>query len=258
MKNILILILLLSGFSVKAQFEIPPKPSSSQQTGVYDQAKLLTDSQRNSLEQKLKSYADTTSTQLAYAIIDSAQGEDIALLSARWGQQWGIGQSGKDNGLLVILAVKDRKVDIATGYGIESIISDMDAERIINRVMIPQFKRNNFYAGLDQSADAIIARLSGEFTEARSFKQFPWGSVLIFGFFILILIINARNNHKGGKNGGRRGMGSPSLLDIIVLSSLGRGGFGGGSSSGGGFGGGGFGGGFGGGGFGGGGASGSW
>jgi uncharacterized protein len=256
MKNIFLLLILLISTQLHAQFEIPSKPSSSQQTGVYDQTNLLTDSQRGALENKLKSYADTTSTQIVYAIIESAQGEDISLLSARWGQKWGVGQAVQDNGLFIILALKDRNVDIATGYGIESIISDMDAERIINRVMIPEFKNNNFYAGLDKSADAIIARLNGEFIETRSFKDFPWGVVLILGFFIFIFIINARNN-KGNKNGrGGRSGGSPSLLDIIVLSSLGRGGFGGGSSMGGG--GGGFGGGFGGGGFGGGGASGSW
>lgn len=257
-KQLCLLVLLCCGSNLYAQFQIPSKPSSNKQTGVYDQIDLLTASQKQSLENKLKSYADTTSTQIVYAIINSTNGEDISMLSTRWGQEWGVGQEREDNGLFIILAYKDRTVDIATGYGIESIISDMDAERIINRIMIPEFKQNNYYAGLDKSADAIIARLNGEFTETRSFEEFPWGTLLIFGFFILIVIVNARKNNRN--NNGRGGSGgSPSLLDIIVLSSLGRGGFGGGSSSGSGsFGGGGFGGGFGGGGFGGGGASGSW
>ena len=248
-----------SGASLNAQFAIPQKPGQAGQSGVYDYAGLLSETQKASLQNKLKNYADSTSTQIVYAIINSTNGEDISMLSTRWGHEWGVGQELEDNGIFVILARQDRTVDIATGYGIESIISDMDAERIINRIMIPEFKRDNYYAGLDRSADAIIARLNGEFTETRSFEKFPWGSVLIFGFFILIMIINFRKN-RGGKNGrGGIGGGSPSLLDIIVLSSLGRGGFGGGGSSGGGFsGGGGFGGGFGGGGFGGGGASGSW
>jgi uncharacterized protein len=255
----LIVVLFCNGTNIYAQFTVPQKPSQSGQSGVYDYANLLSDSEKAALQNKLKTYADTTSTQIVYAIIDSTNGEDISMLSTRWGQEWGVGQEREDNGIFVILARQDRTVDIATGYGIESIISDMDAERIINRIMIPEFKRDDYYAGLSKSADAIISRLNGEFTETRTFEKFPWATVLVFGFFIFIMVINFRKN-KGGNNGrGGIGSGSPSLLDIIVLSSLGRGGFGGSSNSGGGFsGGGGFGGGFGGGGFGGGGASGSW
>lgn len=244
-----------------AQYDIPEVPQK--QTSLYDYIGLLNASQKTALENKLIRYADSTSTQIVMVVISTTKGEDISLLGAQWGQKWGIGQADKDNGILIILAKDDRQVDINTGYGIEYRVSDRDAERIINRVMIPEFKVGNYYAGLDQGADAIFAALNGEFTEDRDFdsEESPnYNFLIIISIFVIILIIlRAKKNGRGGGNNGGYGNGS-SLLDIIILSNMGRtGGFGGGGgSSGGGFGGGGFGGGFGGGGFGGGGASGGW
>ncbi len=237
--------------NVSAQYEIPPKPEK--QTSVYDYINLLTPSQKTALESKLIRYADSTSTQIVCIIIGSTNGEDISMLGAEWGQKWGIGQKDEGNGIVITLAKDDRKVDINTGYGIEYRITDLMSERIINRIMIPEFKTGNFYAGLDKGSDAIFLALKGEFKEDRDFGKKDSGHIPFFIIFVFIIIILAliRKGGKGGKGGGG------SLLDIIVLSSLGRGGFGGGGGSFGG-GGGGFGGGFGGGGFGGGGASGGW
>ena len=193
---------------------------------------------------------------IVVAIIGSTKGEDISMLGARWGQQWGIGQADEDNGILILLAIDDRKVDINTGYGIEYRITDLMAERIINRIMIPEFKKGNFYRGLDQGADAIFAALQGEFKEDRKRNintQIPPIVIIITLAFIMLIIIRSI----GGRGGGKGGGGGGSLLDVIILSNMGR--TGGYSSGGGSFGGGGgFSGGFGGGGFGGGGASGGW
>lgn len=253
--RILVVLISLAFLSenVSAQYEIPPKPA--EQTSVYDYINLLTPSQKTDLENKLVRYADSTSTQIVCIIIGTTNGEDISMLGAEWGQKWGIGQSGEDNGIVITLAKDDRKVDINTGYGIEYRITDLMAERIINRIMIPEFKTGNFYAGLDKGSDAIFSALKGEFKEDRDFGKKDAIKIPFFIIFIFIIIIIAliRKGGKGGKGGGGGG-----LLDIIVLSSLGRGGFGGGGGSFGGGGGGGFGGGFGGGGFGGGGASGGW
>lgn len=254
--KILFVLIAIAFFSesVSAQYEIPPIPSV--QTSLYDYVNLLTPSQKTELENKLIRYADSTSTQIVCIIIGSTNGEDISMLGAEWGQKWGIGQKGEGNGIVITLAKDDRKVDINTGYGIEYRITDLMSERIINRIMIPEFKNENYYAGLDKGSDAIFAALNGEFKEDRDFGKKDSGKFPFFIIFVFIIIILAliRKGGKGGKGGG-----GGSLLDIIVLSSLGRGGFGGGGGSfGGGGSGGGFGGGFGGGGFGGGGASGGW
>ncbi|MBU2995363.1 TPM domain-containing protein [Cellulophaga baltica] len=261
--NIIILFLLVFGFGY-SQFQIPEKPSD--QKAVYQYISLLSVAQQNSLNQKLKHYADSTSTQIVVAIIGSTNGEGINYLGAQWGQKWGIGQDGKDNGILLLLAKDDRKVAINTGYGIEGSITDALSKKIIEQVIIPEFKTGDYYNGLDRGTDAIIMALNGEFSENRNFENnsFPFQKILPFIIFIVIIIIlTNRNRGNGNSNGGNRGnrSGGFDIWDAIILSNMGRGGHssGGGSFGGGGFGGsGGFGGGFGGGGFGGGGASGGW
>lgn len=113
-------------------------------------------------------YSDTTSTQMVVAIIGSTKGEDISMLGAKWGQEWGIGQAKEDNGLLILLAKDDRHVDINTGYGIETIITDRMAEQVVNRIMIPQFKNGNYYAGLNAGTDALAQMLLGEYKGERA------------------------------------------------------------------------------------------
>lgn len=257
-----VLFFLLGWLSATAQFTIPEKPEK--QTSVYDYTDLLPPSQEQALEQKLIRYSDSTSTQIVVAIIESTEGENINYLGAQWGEQWGIGQAEKDNGILILLASGDRRIAINTGYGTEGSLTDALSKRIIETVIIPEFKRGDYYSGLDKGSDAIFAALKGEFREDRSFEgdgKFPFSAILPFLIFIAIIIILARKNRRnGGGHGGRRG-GGMDIWDMIILSNMGRSsrtGSSGGGFGGGGFGGGGFGGGFGGGGFGGGGASGGW
>lgn len=250
-----VLLFLCSCTLSYAQFSIPEKPKKKEQTSVFDYIQLLSVSQKRALEQKLIGYADSSSTQIVIAIIANTEGEDINYLGAQWGQKWGIGQDNKDNGILILLAKEDRKIAINTGYGIESSLTDALAKRIIENTIIPHFKTGDYYSGLNNGTEVVFKVLNGEFKEERAFSDspIPIGSILPFIIFFVILIILSRGNKRngGGKGGGKRS--GINLWDIIILSNMGRGGFGGGSSSGGGFGGG-----FGGGGFGGGGASGGW
>lgn len=260
--SLVVALFLCCGFAF-AQFQVPEKPEL--QTSVYDYINLLPDGQEKALEQKLIRYSDSTSTQIVVAIISSTEGENINYLGAQWGQKWGIGQADKDNGILILLARDDRRISINTGYGVEGSLTDAMSRRIIENIIVPQFKQNDYYGGLDKGADVIFQVLTGEFKEERTFENsegFPLGSFLPFIiFFVILIILSSRNRRNGGgRNGGKRSSGL-DLWDIIILSNMGRsGGSGGGFGSDGGFGGGsgGFGGGFGGGGFGGGGASGGW
>ena len=236
-----------------AQFTIPEKPAF--QTSVYDYAQVLSANEKAQLEEKLVHYSDSTSTQIIIVTIESLKGEDVSQLATNWAQSWGIGQAKEDNGVFILIAKNDRKISIRPGYGLEDRLVAGICGEIIRNVITPEFKAGSYYNGLDKGADAIIEVVKGKYKGTRKRdKNFPVFPVIFFILFIIILIAKNRNN--GGGRGGRGGM---DLTDIILLSSLGRGGgFGGGSSSGGGFGGGGFGGGFGGGGFSGGGASGGW
>ena len=249
------------GFS---QFNIPDKPKKiTDQTSVYQYTSLLSESEKSTLEQKLIKYSDTTSTQIVVIIISSTQGENINYLGAQWGQKWGIGQEKEDNGVLILLAKDDRKIAINTGYGVEHLLTDAMSRRIIERDIIPYFKQNDYYGGLNRGVDAIFEVMTGEYKGTRQDHtpdEFPAGFIiLLFIIFIIIIISISNKNHGGGGNGPRNNSGGDfSIWDAIILSNMGRGGMGGGGRSSGGFGGGGFGSGFGGGGFGGGGASGGW
>ncbi|MEN3324997.1 TPM domain-containing protein [Mariniflexile soesokkakense] len=260
---ILFLLITILSFSFSyAQFEIPKKPDF--QTSVYDYINLLSPAKKSSLEKKLIKYSDTTSTQIVIATINSTKGENINYLGTKWAHAWGIGQAKEDNGVFILLAKSDKKIAIITGYGVEHLLTDAMSKRIIGQDIIPFFKQDNYYGGLNRGADAIFEVLTGEYKGTRKTSnqnEFPKEFIIILIFIFIIILISISKNRRGGK-GGNRGNKSDgfSLLDAIILSNMGRssgGGFGSGSS-GGGFGGGGFGGGFGGGGFGGGGASGGW
>lgn len=239
-----------------AQFTIPEKPSF--QTSVYDYANLLSSAEKQQLEEKLVRYSDSTSTQIVVITIEDLKGEDIGILTPKWAHEWGIGQAKEDNGVLVLLSKNDHKIWIAPGYGVEDRLTAGITGELVRNIIIPEFKAGSYYNGLDKGTDAIFDVLKGKYKGERKADKSPGGGKIIFFviLFIIIMAILSRNKRGGGGSGGR--FSGPSLGDIIILSSLGRGGFGGGSSSGGGFGGGGFGGGFGGGGFSGGGAGGSW
>jgi len=238
-------VFLISLNTLYGQRAIPAKPKS--QTAVYDEAGMLSQGEAQRLEQKLIRYADTTSTQIVVATIASLQGENIGLYAAEWAHKWGIGQKKEDNGVFILVAKTDRKIWITTGYGVEEKLTDFVSKTIIDQIITPQFRNGRFYKGLDQGTTAIFEVLKGTFKGSRQRSKrtdIPISQIIFLIIFFIILIkafSKGNRNNNGRGNGGRRS--GASLLDIIILSNMGRGGFGGG---------------FGGGGFGGGGAGGSW
>lgn len=260
MKKIILFIVFLFGIVAQAQFQIPEKPSK--QTSVYDYAKMLSETEIKQLGDKLVYYSDSTSTQIVVITIEDLKGEDVGVLATNWAQTWGIGQAKEDNGVIVLVSKNDRKISIRPGYGVEDKLIAGICGEIIRNIITPEFKAGSYYNGLDKGSDAIFKVLTGKYkSERKKDKEggiLPILLIVVFVFVFLILV----SKNKGNNGGNSGGFGGPDLMDVIILSRMGRGGgFGsggfGGGSSGGGFSGG-FGGGFGGGGFSGGGASGSW
>jgi uncharacterized protein len=226
---------------------------------VNDFAGLLSQSEYAKLERKLRNYHDTTSTQVYIITVNDLMGYDLADFAFRIGEKWGIGQKGKDNGLIIL--IKPRignqrgEAMIATGYGLEDVIPDAISKRIIDREIIPYFQEGNYYGGLDKATTTIIGLASGKFSgdeylgQGGAFVALP---LLIFLLLFFIILFNVK------KTRGRSiGHNIPFWIAMGMLSGGGgrSGGFGGFSSGSGSFGG--FSGG-GGGSFGGGGARGSW
>lgn len=256
-------LILLSFFSLVFTFafaqDFPAKPT----TLVNDYSNVLSAPQKQALEQKLVAFDDSSSTQIAIAIVKSVGDYDINEYAVELGRKWGVGQSGKNNGIMIVVAVGDRKISIQTGYGVEGALPDIYAKRIIDNDIKPNFKAGDYYAGLDAGTTSIIKYTRGEYKndspKVSSKKSGSVSAVIVIIIIIVVIIIMRKGG--GGGNGeiiGSRGA-SNALFWAMLLGGSGRGGSGGGSWGGGGSsgGGGGFGG-FGGGSFGGGGSSGSW
>lgn len=232
---------------------------------VNDYTNTLTASEADALERKLVAFDDSTSTQVAVVLIRSLEGYDVADYAVRLAETWGIGREGKNNGVLLLASLGDRRVTIQTGYGVEGALPDAITKRIITNEITPSFKQGNYFQGLDRGTDAIIAYTKGEYRNDDPRKAGKKGSSIGFIILIIILIIIFLGRRGGGGRGtviSGRGAASPFWW-MLMGSGMGHrhrgGGWGGFSGGGGGFrgGGGGFGG-FGGGSFGGGGSSGSW
>ncbi len=224
--------------------EIPAKSNRL----VNDYANVLSASEESALETKLRGYYDTTSTQIAVVLENSLEGDDLFDYCQRLASAWGIGEKGKNNGVLLYVAIGDRKARIHTGYGMEATITDAMSTRIRTEQMNPAFKAGNYYQGLDDASTTIMQLASGEFVNDKEDKPLQKGpSAFVIIIIIIILIILFSRGGGGRGNRSRGGFGGP----IFWGGTFGSGGFSGGSS-GGGFGG------FGGGGFGGGGSGGSW
>ena len=232
-------------FAVAQNFPVKPNPPRL----VNDLANVLSAEENNSLEQKLVAYSDSTTTQIAIVIIETLDGAEVGSYAAELGEKWGVGTKKNLNGIMILMAKKERKVTIRTGYGVEEKLGAVTCDHIIKNKLIPNFKNGNFYKGFDAATDEIMQRLSGMYVndnDETSDDGLPiWVIVLIVlvAFFVLPLI--------SGKRGGGTTYGSRGYRNYG--GGLGGfGGFGGGGGSSGGFGG------FGGGGFSGGGASGGW
>ncbi|HWB28568.1 MAG TPA: TPM domain-containing protein [Chitinophagaceae bacterium] len=258
MKRFLIIILFLLGTTGGAfaqKVEVLPKPNPPRL--VTDNANLLSDYDRQTLESKLVALDNSTSNQIAIVTIPTLGDNDLEDYSNELFRSWGIGGAKNNNGVLILVAANDHKVRIEVGYGLEGAIPDVTANDIIRNDITPAFMQGNYYSGLNAAVDDLGRAAAGEYHEARDNDDGhnKGGSIIgVAIFFIILFVILGRI----GRGGGGRGGGGSFLTGAILgsmLNSGGRSSWGGGGWGGGG--GGGFGG-FGGGSSGGGGASGGW
>ena len=254
-KYILVLLCLMTAV---LSYAIPSRPDP--QRLVNDLAQVFTSDQVSRLENTLVAFDDSTSNQIVVVTVKDLEGYDPSEYATRIGLDWGVGSEQFNNG--IVLLVKPKTYDsagqvfIAVGYGLEGAIPDAYAKRIIENELIPNFRLNDYYAGVEAACDVLMKLASGEISEPRGEEEDDAlleiiATLLFIGLLIFIFIIavgqNDDNGHSSG--GGRR------TIYVGPIITSGRS-YGGGSSFGGGLSGG-FGG-FGGGSFGGGGAGGSW
>ncbi len=261
-RNLLFTLLFLACSLVLRGQQVPPKPALLYP--VTDEVSLLTEAEKQQLNQKLIRFSDSTSTEIAVIIIPTTGGEDVNYLATMYGEKWQIGQKGVDNGIVFLIATDDHTMSIQQGRAVEQYLTASVAGQIMDYIVTPNFKRGLWYEGINRGTTALMEAVQGKFQPLAKEGSGEEGltplQMLMVAFFVLMILSMLFKNRGGGGGGG----------DDVILSRRGRrsypggffpfpGSFGGGfGRGGGGFGGGGFGGFGGGGSFGGGGASGGW
>lgn len=225
---------------------------------VNDYAGVMGQEQARALETRLAQFEQETGHQVAVLTIPTLDGEDIEGFGIRVAESWKIGKKGFDNGVILIVAVRDRRLRLEVGYGLEGVLPDALAKQIISDYIVPRFRAQDYAGGIITGTDAVLKVIKNEpLPESARKRDRQQGSALspimmmlitlaVFGIMASASMSNRRRHGMWATHGRRRG---PMIFG-------GPGGFGGGGFGGGGFGGGGFSGG--GGSFGGGGASSSW
>lgn len=262
MKNILFLLLtFITAGSAFSNFSAEPGTDSTVKITQYvtDESGTLNPQEINLLRQILKNYEDSTSNQIVVYIIKSLNGIPIEMAAYDIAEKNGIGQKGKNNGALLLIAMNDKRMRIEVGYGLEGALPDALCGRIIENEITPSFKNGNYYEGILNGVNAMISATKGEYKSDKSKKGiggcFGPGLfvILVIGFIIIMIIIEilkgifgfgrvfsrSRKNKGdgwnsggwwwGGGSGGSGGFGGGSFGGF----SGGGGSFGGGGASGG-------------------------
>ena len=208
---------------------------------VSDWAGVFSPEQKADLESRIVAVRQATGAQLAVVALKSLQGGEIQDFAVKLFEQWGIGEKGKDNGVLLLAAIEDRAMWIEVGYGLEGVLNDAKCGRIRDEWILPRFKEGNYAQGLSDGADALLKVMGGEaLPEPAAPANNPIAAVLFLLFFAVVFILIVRSAIRGGK-GGRwtsgGGGGSFGGFSGGGGGGGGFGGFGGGRSGGGGAGG---------------------
>lgn len=192
MKKLIFLLLCLAFTAAFGQKEVPFLTGR-----VNDVAGVLSSNTIEELEQLLKAHEDSTTNQIAVLIINSLDGEILEQYSLKVAETWALGQKGKDNGVLLLVSLTDRKMRIEVGYGLEGDLTDALSSRIIRNEIAPYFRQENYDQGIKSGVEAIIAAIDGSYVaSAASTENFadvngefmPWYLRIVVGLVFLIVI----------------------------------------------------------------------
>lgn len=220
----LIGIFLLTKPALAATFPAP--------TGyVNDFAGVLTADQKNTLEQNLTDISNKTGDQIAVVTVKDLGGDTVENIAVKLFEQWKIGQKGKDNGVLLLIAINDRRLKIEVGYGLEPVLTDARSGDIIRNVITPKFKQGDYYGGITDGVNAIEKTITNpsenipsEPTSVPDAAGKAWGILVglgIFGWFFLPVLIYIAAFFGRSKRiwpGGVVGLAAGIILGIIVGS----------------------------------------
>ena len=206
-------VLLLTVFaSVAVAFPAKPQPPRL----VNDLAGIFTEKQVSELESKLVAVDDTTSNQIMVLTVSDLEGYEPAEYATRIGIDWGVGSKDFNNGVVLLVKPKTPdsggKVSIQVGYGLEGAIPDAYCKRIIEQQLIPHFKEDDYFGGVNAAVDKLIALATGEISahgDDSDEEGLGFISFLVIFMLIVVVVLSFRNKKKGkGGGSGTRSRGS--------------------------------------------------
>ncbi|MFN7181139.1 MAG: TPM domain-containing protein, partial [Planctomycetota bacterium] len=152
-----------------------------------DFAEILTQKEKDEIENKLKEIERETTNEICILIINSLEGQNIEEFANKIFNNWGIGKKEKDNGVLIVVAMKERAIRIEVGYGLEKYLSDAVCGRIIRNIIVPNFRKNNYYNGIKESIEIIYKITKGENVNIREVPNIPPRFFRVYWYFFCIL-----------------------------------------------------------------------
>ena len=197
-------LLATTGFAQSSA--VPPRPQPPRLVNNFSQdySGFLSASEEQALENKLENFARTTSNQIVVVIVDDIGGSDMNTFATDLGHSWGVGGAKNDNGIVVLIKPNTHDAYIAIGYGLEGAIPDLTASHIIENELTPEFKKGNYYAGLDAATDRLMELAKGEYNSAEYEKRSRRSSniwiiiFIVFGIIFVIRMISRGGGPRGG------------------------------------------------------------
>jgi uncharacterized protein len=192
---------------LRGQPSVPDRPKPARL--VNDFAHLLSGDEIRQLEQQLIAYDDSSSNQMAIITLPALGDYVIEDWALEIGRKWGVGRKAKNNGVLVIVSVEPRKINISPGYGLEGALPDLLCKRIITNEITPSFKQGQYFAGLSNGIKAIRSAAKGEYVNEDSGKssggeELSFWIFIIFFAIILLFIIISKNRNRASYYGPNR------------------------------------------------------
>jgi uncharacterized protein len=219
-----VLLALLMGSAADAR-DVPPLTGR-----VVDLAQVLPPATAEELSSRLKAHEDKTTNQVAVLIIPSLEGEPLFDFSHRVATTWKLGQRGTDNGALLLVAIKDRKVRLEVGYGLEGALTDARSAQIIRNEIVPRFRAGDFAGGVAAGVDAVLKTIEGTYTAsdrppAPAQLDDRIGSVVLAVFIGVLIGLALSRVHRfvgAAAGGGISFLAAPWLVPALVagLASL--------------------------------------
>jgi uncharacterized protein len=183
---------------------------------VVDNANMLSEQTESTITALLRAHQDSTSNQVVVLTITSLEGGSLEEFGNRVFNTWKIGQEGRDNGVLLLIAKEDRKVRIEVGYGLEGYLTDLESADIIDHVIIPEFKKGNFDQGVLLGVQAILDAIAGTY-EPKNKKESS-NEDLIFMIFVMVILFVFSYSFANVKGLAGLGCGISFLLPLLLFS----------------------------------------